>query len=924
MTIFPKDFVAELRAGGISARLVLTYFIAILSLSLILGTISFWLMSRSLEMEQESQLQVQNHVLESVLNGFLESQVSNLERLATDDAIKKFVQSFNELVLIQHLQKFENFEDFHLTNPSGLTEIGFKEGELESGIEDLSKTRLFLQAEALPNTVHLVDSSYTSRIKNGIYLGYYLVSYFGEKQGFIEVRSSNKALKQRIESFSMPSKYHRIISDQRGFVIYASSSQWDDQILQPDERRRINEHQNQVIQTSLLDCEDCYVQSIQVGQTPWIATTFIPAEEFEKAVREFRLINAVLFALVSLLLLIWVFRATKHIVWPIKELTDTTREISRTEDMNKRVNWSSKDELGELATAFNQMLDKLQGANQEIIQARNEIEEIISSIADPIIVADANGRIVRHNKAAMTLLGYSDQEFSQMEAGGCLAPDQEIIKASIFNDVIQHGSMSGIETVLQSKRGERIHVSLSAAMITNAHGKMTGTVFAAKDISSLKQAETHLQYLASHDSLTGLPNRMLLLDRLDQVLKRISRYKTQSALFFFDLDRFKLVNDTLGHDAGDQLLQKIASRLKASVRDSDTVARLGGDEFVVLANDLNSLDDIKLLAEKMIEKLRAPIELKGHSYIATTSIGVSVLPQHGMNAEMLMKKADMAMYEAKHHGRNTYRIYSEEMSDRIDTSFHMENAIRQAIDEDRFENFYQLIVDAKTRRITGIEALVRWRTVEGEIKTPDHFLSIAEEAGLILQIGQGVLERACRQTRLWHDMGFKDLTVAVNVADRQFRDDEFTQNVATALSESGLNSNALNLELTEGILMHNSDIAIDTVGELKRLGLHLSVDDFGTGYSSLSHLQRISLDTVKIDRSFVMELPENNGDAMICEAIIELAHKLNLNIVAEGIETEEQAVFLRQMGADKLQGYYFSKPLPAQGIEQLLLAGRDR
>jgi diguanylate cyclase (GGDEF)-like protein len=455
-------------------------------------------------------------------------------------------------------------------------------------------------------------------------------------------------------------------------------------------------------------------------------------------------------------------------------------------------------------------------------------------------------------------------------------------------------------------------------VLKDVHGDQMGIVYVAKDISSLKQVEKHLHYLANHDNLTGLPNRLLFLDRLAQSLAANSRDNTSSAVLFLDLDRFKAVNDTLGHEAGDVLLKHVAERLSSSVRKSDTVARLGGDEFVVLLNHIKDEKYVDELAEKILAELRRPIDLMGNSYIATTSIGVSISPRDGEEPDQVLKKADMAMYEAKRRGKNTYCIFASEMEEIQETTFHAEHALRTADIEREFVVYYQPIVSAESQDIIGTEALVRWHRDDGEIVQPGGFLNMAEDTGMIIPIGAHVLRQACIQTRAWQKQGLGELMVSVNISDRQFHHFELITDIEVALKDSGLAPGDLHLELTEGVLMFNTERAPGVIQAMKDMGCHISVDDFGTGYSSLSHLQKIALDTIKIDRSFVHELPGNRNDATICEAIISLAQKLNLNIVAEGVETREHVDFLTNMGASSLQGYFYGKPMLAEELEKLL------
>lgn len=436
-------------------------------------------------------------------------------------------------------------------------------------------------------------------------------------------------------------------------------------------------------------------------------------------------------------------------------------------------------------------------------------------------------------------------------------------------------------------------------------------------IRERKHAEERLTHMAHHDSLTGLPNRLLFHDRLRLAMIDAERRKQSVAVMFLDVDRFKSVNDTLGHEAGDELLRQLASRLSACVRAGDTVCRLGGDEFaLVLPAVANSLH-VRLIAERIIRAFEQPFEIRGQQLYATTSIGVTIYPEDGLTDEELLKNADTAMYRAKDMGRNNYQFYSAEMQARILGRLTMETQLRGAIERNELVLHYQPIVDIVSGQVYGMEALLRWRHPELGLVPPDEFIPIAEETGLIVPIGKWVLQTACATAHAWQLAGMLPLRLSVNLSARQFKAD-IAQVVADALEETRLDPYCLELELTESLIMQNAEMAVDALDSLDRLGVRISIDDFGTGYSSLSYLKRFRIHTLKIDRSFVRDLPGNTEDRLIVSGIISLAHSLGLLVVAEGVETAEQLSFLRTQQCDAMQGYYFSKPLPAEEFVRLV------
>lgn len=429
-----------------------------------------------------------------------------------------------------------------------------------------------------------------------------------------------------------------------------------------------------------------------------------------------------------------------------------------------------------------------------------------------------------------------------------------------------------------------------------------------------------LEFQATHDSLTALPNRYLLFDRLKHAIQKAQRNQQQLALLFLDLDDFKKVNDGYGHFTGDSLLINVVDRLKVIARAEDTIARLGGDEFVVVLENLVNEEVSATVAQKILETLKAPFLLNGHEFFVGGSIGISLHPRDGEDAETLLKNADTAMYRAKDTGRNTFQFYTEDMNARVVRRLVMEEDLRRAIKQEELELYYQLLMGVVEKQITGVECLLRWRHPEHGLIPPADFIPLAEETGLIIPIGEWVLRTACRQARYWMQLGFPMLRVAVNLSPRQFSQKDFTERVARVLNETKLDARALGFEITEGIIMKNVESAIKTLQILKSMGVHLSIDDFGTGYSSLSYLKSFPIDQLKIDQSFVRDITTDLNDAAISQAIIAMAHSMKLLVTAEGVETKAQAEFLELNGCDEMQGYYFCRPVSQDELTEMLIA----
>jgi diguanylate cyclase (GGDEF)-like protein/PAS domain S-box-containing protein len=466
--------------------------------------------------------------------------------------------------------------------------------------------------------------------------------------------------------------------------------------------------------------------------------------------------------------------------------------------------------------------------------------------------------------------------------------------------------------------GDMRWIEERARAIRDADGRLLRFDGIAIDISERKAYEARIEYLADHDALTSLANRNLLGDRIMQAMAHARRDGLMLALLFLDLDRFKGVNDSFGHELGDALLLEVSSRLRRVVREGDTVARQGGDEFIILLTGIQRPQDVTAVAFKVFHAFSEPFLIRGHELFITVSIGATLFPDDGDDMQALLRNADTAMYRAKEKNGNAFQFYSREMSVRALERAELERALRRALERKEFELFYQPKVATGSGRIIGAEALIRWHHPELGLVSPTRFIPMAEEIGLIVPIGDWVLHTACAQNKAWQDAGLEAISVSVNLSARQFREDDLVESVADVLNNMGLDAKHLELELTESIVMNSAELFINKLRALEDLGVQLSIDDFGTGYSSLSYLKRFPLHHLKIDQSFVRDIATDADDAAITSTVISLGHSLNLKVIAEGVETEEQVAFLREHHCDEMQGYYFSRPLPATEFAALL------
>jgi len=592
------------------------------------------------------------------------------------------------------------------------------------------------------------------------------------------------------------------------------------------------------------------------------------------------------------------------------ETQGTYNPSSSTLDSLRRI--CSGDEVGLLASAFSHLATRL---NLTLDSMRRSAEALrlqataLESTANAIVITDRQGSIQWVNPAFTVLTGYTaeealGQEPSFLKSGAHDAHFYQTLWNTILSGAVWRGEITN-----RRKDGTPYVEEMTITPVRSDKGEITQFIAIKVDITDRKTAEEQVKFLAYYDALTGLPNRTLFRDRLSKALASARRRKEKVALLFLDLDRFKTINDSLGHSVGDLLLKEVAERLKKWAREQDTVARLGGDEFVVVLTALMDIGDAAVAADRILKAMTPDCIVQGHLLSISCSLGISVFPDNGREPETLLKNADAAMYCAKEQGRNNFQFFTQEMNVQAVERMTLENSLRVALERNELFLVYQPQMDIATGQITGAEALLRWQHPVLGLVPPDKFIPIAENSGLIIPIGEWVLKTACVQARQWQDEGLPAIPVAVNVSAIQLRHNRFLQVVEKVLDEAGLRSQYLELELTEGLLFSNADLTLSLLQELSEMGLKLSIDDFGTGYSSLSYLRHFPVCKLKIDRSFVQAMTVNSDDAAITSTIINMGKSLNLTVIAEGVENEEQMSFLRDHGCDEIQGYYFSRPL---------------
>ena len=576
-----------------------------------------------------------------------------------------------------------------------------------------------------------------------------------------------------------------------------------------------------------------------------------------------------------------------------------------------------RDELDVLVASVNDMQYKTRAALHAVADSEAHVRLLLESTSEAIFGTDVQGVCTFVNPACLRMLGYAQESdlvgkkihdlIHRPRAGERADP------CAAYRAAADGHAHQGNEEIHWRADGTSFPVEYwSRPMYRD--GELIGTVVAFTDITRRKETELALHQLAYYDSLTHLPNRQLFNDRLHQALGDARRRRRLVALMLLDLDRFKVVNDTMGHEAGDILLQEIGARLKQSIRANDTVARLGGDEFALIFTDVGESRHIAQLAQKVLAQFSRPVVIDGREVFSGASIGIAFYPSDTDDTDALLKYADSAMYHAKELGRNNFQFYSQDMTASADARLKLETSLRRAIEQHEFVLHYQPLVDARDDQATGVEALIRWNDPSGTQIPPDQFIPLAEDTGLIVPIGQWVLETACAQLRQWHEAGHPRLRMSVNVAARQFRDALFVETVRNAVNRAGIPAASLELEITESILLENNADTLETLNALKALGVSLAIDDFGTGYSSLSYLKRFPIDRVKIDRSFVRDLVSDTDGLAVVRAIIALAQAMRLSVTAEGVETKEQLALLQNEACHDYQGYFFARPMDAESV----------
>lgn len=660
----------------------------------------------------------------------------------------------------------------------------------------------------------------------------------------------------------------------------------------------------------------------------WRFVLFQTKAELLQHQRDYRVPLILLTLLLAVIMtLLLYFLINQILLKRLKKLAVAVNKVGRGLQPTLQLD-NQPDELGQLNRAFTGMFEEINqlvsGLDSRI--AEKEQAELLARKLSKAVAYSSSGIVITNHQLEIEylnpflteLLGLELAQMHGKPLTQLFSADMQQLSAEMIHTLKERQHWRG-DVLLQqdlAKSVVQLWVTLTIAPIRDEKGALSHYVGALQDISFIKQSQKQMEQLAYFDPLTGLANRSYFRNQLRKALAMSQRGYYSFALLYFDLDEFKLINDTLGHDAGDELLVEVAKRLTSRLREDDTIARLGGDEFAVILSDIKDKMHAGQIAASLQEAFQEPVQLGTHTVAISASIGITLAPEDAVDEELLLKHADLAMYEAKARGKNTYRFFSQELNDAANERLLIENQLREAIREQQFILFYQPKIDLRTETLVGYEALIRWLRPDNTLIPPARFIAVAESTGLIVQIGEWIILEACRFLARQISRGY-NVTVSVNLSARQFHDNNLPGMIERIIQRTGVEPTALVFEITESMLMGDTDAAIKQLNQLKRLGVSLSIDDFGTGYSSLSYLKRFPVDELKIDRSFVKDIPDDQNDMDIVAAIIAMAQKMQLRVVAEGVESAAQATFLKQNACYLVQGYYFSMPLAEQELNHL-------
>lgn len=893
----------------------LSSFVALAMLTVI--AVLFAVLLPRLNGEVEAKNRSLGETVAAQVVSFLGNSTSELERLASDIALQPAMSTDRLHVMLDAVtNSSSHFEALYLIDATDhVFEVGLQLGNRRERSDLLGTDfsgRTFVQDARRYRRTVWSDTYLSARGRMVVAIAVPMTQpgpVSMESQGALVAELNLDDLSRFAREVGLAATVLPIVVDRRGQVV-----------VHPDPARSLRQENishlpvlrhtaSQTPQTALfrLDDTDYIGTTTPVSGPDWVTLVAQPTTQAFATVRSTMLALGVASLLALSLALVVAFLVSRRMTRRVAEFGRHIQAVAEG-DYRRFIPTAGTDEIENLAQSIRRMARAVLEREDSLRLAASVFE----SSAEGILITDAQQRILSVNPALVAITGYQPHEVLGktpvvFKSG---RQDAEFYR-QMWADVAHAGFWRG-EIWNQRKDGTVFPELLTISAVRDADSNICNYIGSFFDISERKLAEERIQFLAHHDALTQLPNRTLLNDRLRQAIAKSRRNQDHTAVLFLDLDRFKLINDTLGHHVGDRMLIRVAELLQGILRETETVARLGGDEFIIVIPELAEVERAATVARKVIDMLTVPLTMEGRVLHITASIGISVYPVDGTDTATLLSHADTAMYSAKDRGGNNFQFFAPTMNQVIQERVTVEHDLHLALERNEFVLHYQPQVDCRTGEVTGMEALIRWQHPTRGMVSPFHFITIAEETGLIVPIGEWVLWEACRQTRRWHDAGQAGLRISVNLSARQFQQPDLRERIDAVLRTTGIDPATLELELTESMLMTDPDAATAMLRQLAALGVKMAIDDFGTGYSSLAYLKRFPVTRLKIDQSFVRDISTDLNDAAIVSAVVAMAGSLKLEVIAEGVETEEQLRYLAAHGCYDIQGYYFSRPKPAE------------
>ncbi len=918
---------------SIKTRLVIYNVSVIVVLVSILGGLSFYSFNEYLWENGRSKLEENIHHVNEEIYHFIQSKKSVIDRLSERKIVKDYSNTYRYSVLKEHLSIYKNeFPVISYVNENGEEELKLINGNESKETDNYKNSPVFTATRKKPNKVLVFPVENSRELNVPVFkMAIFRYNYFGDEfAGMIVVTIPFKKIEEILKKDVILEKEFIVILDSSANILYSSINGFHSSNIGGEGgvsnilKSKYENRGKGFFRSELLGI-DALIAYEAVELFEWTLFLAMPYKEFVSYPNKVRNYSIVAFLIASLFGWLMISVISRNITSPLERLSQSAYKIADGEPLQD-IEIDTYGEIQELVDSFNQMIVDL----RKTTISRDYMDRIVSSMSESLIVTSPDGVIERANIETCRMLGYREDELIGMSLDSILTERKMSINKLI--DYLSYStSLFKEEYKYLTKNGESVPVILSVSQLRDRDKAPTAIICLAFDIRERIKTEEQIRYLAYCDKLTGLPNRTVFIDRLSAVAEYADRYKKKAAVLFIDIDNFKKVNDSLGHNVGDMLLKQIVGRLQVAVRESDVVARnsedlsghmlsrLGGDEFTILLSEVDRHIDAAPVAQRIIEDLKQPFIIFKQELFVTASIGISLYPFDSKEPDELIKYADIAMYKAKASGKNNYKFFEQSMNLEIIKRHDMESRLRKALHKQEFVLHYQPLLDLRNRKIIGVEALIRWDSPELGFVSPVDFIPVAEETGFINQIGDWVLDTSCKQIKKWQSEGVTSKSVSVNVSGIQFKQLNFVEKVLSIVKVNDMDPNMLILEITESVMMDNKDTAAFIINKLRENGIKFVIDDFGTGYSSLSYLKQFPLHAIKIDRSFMTGVSKNNDDASIVEAIIKMAHSLKMKVVAEGIETEGQLLFLHHMNCDEAQGFLISKPQPADKITPVLL-----